>query len=130
MLTLILLEPGGGRRRRAPDSLTTPRIAESASARNAGVFVLASFSSVRYRPAMPDDEKLTPAAPADVADSISFALRWSGRKRVHDSDALAASIAADRIVRHLERCGYVLMKRSPLSGSAPPNVPPGWPHSK
>jgi hypothetical protein len=43
---------------------------------------------------------------------------------------LAASIAADRIVRHLERSGYVLMKRSPLSGSAPPSVPPGWPHSK
>jgi hypothetical protein len=79
---------------------------------------------------MPDDETRTPAAPEDVADSISFALRWSGRKRVHDGGALAASIAADRIVRHLERCGYVLMKRSPLSGSPPPNVPPGLPHSK
>jgi hypothetical protein len=51
-----------------------------------------------------------PAATEDVADSISFALRWCGRKRVHDSDALTAAIVADRILRHLERSGFVLMK--------------------
>jgi hypothetical protein len=50
---------------------------------------------------MTDDKLLTPASPEDVAESISFALRGSGRKRVHDADAMAASIAADRIVRHL-----------------------------
>jgi hypothetical protein len=36
---------------------------------------------------MPDDDKLTPADPQDLADSIAFALRFSGRKRVHDADA-------------------------------------------
>jgi hypothetical protein len=79
---------------------------------------------------MPDDEKLTPADREDVAGSISFALLWSGRKRVHDSDAMMASITADRIVRHLERCGYVLMKRPPIGGSTPQNPPPGWPHTR
>jgi hypothetical protein len=79
---------------------------------------------------MPDDAKLTPAAPEDVANSISFALRWSGRKRVHDADALAASIVADRVVRHLERCGYVVMRRPPIGGSAPENPPPSWPHTR
>jgi hypothetical protein len=80
--------------------------------------VLAPFSSICYRPAMPD-EKLTTATPEDVAESVAFALMFSGRKRVHDSDRMTASIAAQRIVRHLEKCGYVLMKRPPIGGSAP-----------
>ena len=78
---------------------------------------------------MPDDEKLTPAAPEDIASSVAFALLFSGRKRIHDSDRMAASIAADRIVRHLERCGYVLMKRPPIGGSAPLNPPVSWPRT-
>jgi hypothetical protein len=76
------------------------------------------------------DEKLSPAAPEDVADSVAFAVLFSGRKRVHDSDRMTASIAADRIVRHLERCGFVVMKRPPIGGSAPLGTPPGWPHTK
>jgi hypothetical protein len=52
---------------------------------------------------MPNDEKLTPADPSDIAGSIAFALLFSGRKGVHDSDQYMAAIAADRIVRHLER---------------------------
>jgi hypothetical protein len=80
---------------------------------------------------MPDDaEKLTPADASDIADSVAFALLFSGRKRVHDSDRMTASIAAQRIVRHLEKCGYVLMKRPPIGGSAPQNPPPGWPYTK
>jgi hypothetical protein len=51
---------------------------------------------------MPDDEKLSPADPGDIAGSIAFALLFSGRKRVHDSDQYMAAIVADRIVRHLE----------------------------
>jgi Inorganic pyrophosphatase len=73
---------------------------------------------------MPDrDPKLPPAAPADIAESISHALLCSGRKRIHDNDRLTASIAAKQIVRHLENCGYVLMKKPPLTGSAPLNPP-------
>ena len=76
------------------------------------------------------DDKLTPAAPEDIARSVAFALLFSGKKRVHDSDRMMASIAAERIVRHLEKCGYVLMKRPPIGGSAPLNPPPSWPHTK
>jgi len=65
---------------------------------------------------MPDDEKLMPADPQDLADAIAFALLFTGRKRVHDSDAFMARIAADRIVRHLERSGFVVMKRPPTVG--------------
>jgi hypothetical protein len=75
-------------------------------------------------------KKLTPADPSDIAQSISFALRFDGRKRFHRGDEFMANLTADHIVRHLERCGYVLMKRPPLSRSAPPNLPPRWSHLK
>jgi hypothetical protein len=65
---------------------------------------------------MPDDEKLTPADPSDIAGSMAFALLFSGRKRVHDSDQYMAAIVANRIVRHLERSGYVVMKKPPAPG--------------
>jgi hypothetical protein len=80
---------------------------------------------------MPDrDPKLTPADPSDIAQSISHALLFSGRKRIHESDRLTASIAADRILKHLENCGYVLLKKPPLTGSAPLNPPASYPHTK
>jgi hypothetical protein len=79
---------------------------------------------------MPDDDKLTPADPDDLAASIAFALKFEGRKRWHDADALMADIVAKRLIRYLERARYVVMKRPPLSGSAPQNPPAGWPHTK
>ena len=79
---------------------------------------------------MPDDEKLSPADPSDIASSIAFSLLFSGRKRVHDSDTYIAAIVANRIVRHLERAGFVVMKRPPLGGSTPLQYPPRWPHSE
>jgi hypothetical protein len=65
---------------------------------------------------MPDDEKLTLADPQDLADVIAFAVKFSGRKRVHDSDAFMARITADRIVRHLEQARYVVIMRPPIGG--------------
>jgi hypothetical protein len=60
--------------------------------------------------------KASPAEPQDLAESIAFALLFSGRKRVHDSDKYMAAIVADRVVRHLERAGFVVMKRPPVGG--------------
>ena len=66
---------------------------------------------------MPDpDDDLTPADPRDLAESIAFALRFEGRKRKHDAAEYMAAIAAERVVRHLERAGFVVMKKPPLSG--------------
>ena len=63
-------------------------------------------------------DKLTPAEPRDLADAIAFALRFEGRKRVHQADEYMAAIAAERVVRHLERAGFVVMKRPPEVGAA------------
>jgi hypothetical protein len=88
------------------------------------------FFRLRYVPPMPDfEEKLTPADSADLARSLAFALKFEGRKRWHDADALVADIFAKRLIRYLERARYVLMKRPPIGGSAPRNPPPGWPHT-
>jgi hypothetical protein len=68
---------------------------------------------------MPDEaDKLTPADRRDLADAVAFALRFDGRKRAHQADEYMASIAAERIVRHLERAGFVVLKRPPEIGGA------------
>jgi hypothetical protein len=62
------------------------------------------------------DQKLTLATPDDLANSLSFALRFEGRKSKHDSDRLNADIVAQRLVRYLDKAGYVVMKKPPLGG--------------
>jgi len=70
---------------------------------------------------MPYEEyKLTAADPRDLAESVALALRFfEGRKRNHDADAFRAAIAAERVVRHLEGAGFVVMKglQSATSGA-------------
>jgi hypothetical protein len=60
------------------------------------------------------EQKLTPAEPDDLANSLSFALRFEGRKSQHDSDRLNADIVAKRLVRYLDK--DVVMKKPPLGG--------------
>ncbi len=62
---------------------------------------------------MPNATHLRPATPDEIAEALSFALRYEGRKRVHHADDTMARITADRLVRHLERSGFVLMKKPP-----------------
>jgi hypothetical protein len=76
------------------------------------------FSEVDYSARMVDDEKLTPATAADVADALAFALRFEGRKRVHNADEFMSVIVAERLVEHLERSGFVIMKKPPLCGGS------------
>ncbi len=67
---------------------------------------------------MPDDaDTLTPAEPRDLADAIAFALRYSGGKRVRDADEVMVTIAARRIVGHLQAARFRVMKR-PLAERA------------
>ena len=63
---------------------------------------------------MPDAD----LTPADLPDALAFALRYSGRKRTHDAGEMMAAIVAKRLVEHLERSGFVVMKKPPVVGAA------------
>ena len=67
---------------------------------------------------MSDPDRLTPAISEDLADALAFALRYSGRKRTHDAGEMMAAIVAERLVEHLERSGFVIMKKPPIGGGA------------
>ena len=78
---------------------------------------------------MSDDDKLElrPASTQEIEESLCFALRFAGRKRVHHADEVMARITAERLVQHLERSGYVLMKKPgraapSTSGHSHPNA--------
>ncbi len=62
---------------------------------------------------MSDDDKLElrPASQEEIEHSLSFALRYDGRKRVRHADDAMARITAERLLSHLERSGYVIMKK-------------------
>ena len=58
------------------------------------------------------DYNLTPADPRDLAEAVASALRFfEGRKRNRDADSFRATLAAERVLRHLERAGFVVMKK-------------------
>ena len=50
--------------------------------------------------------------------ALALALRFQGRKRVHNADEIMAEIVAARLVEHLERAGFAIMKRVPEIGAA------------
>jgi hypothetical protein len=57
-------------------------------------------------------DTLRPAAAEEITTSISFALCYDGRKRVHHPDEAVARITDERLPRHLEASRFVLMKRA------------------
>ena len=67
---------------------------------------------------MPNADTLTPADPSDLAAALAFALRYQGRKRVHNADEIMAEIIARRLVEHLARAGFVVMRKPPEIGAA------------
>jgi hypothetical protein len=60
--------------------------------------------------------RAAPAEPAPPGRGARYALRYQGRKRVHNADEIMAEIVAERLVEHLERAGFVVMKRPPEIG--------------
>jgi len=63
-------------------------------------------------------DRLTPAVPKNLNDALAFALRFCARKRVHNGDEILAQIVAKRLVEHLDRVGFVVMKKPPTVGAA------------
>ena len=66
---------------------------------------------------MSDEPPLTPASADELATTLSYALRFDGRKARRQSSELMADITARHLIEHLERSGFVVMKK-------PPGTPP------
>ncbi len=62
---------------------------------------------------MPDEKPLRPATKEETADALSFALRFNGKKRIHNADEFMASLMAKHLTEHLELAGFVVMKGPP-----------------
>jgi hypothetical protein len=65
---------------------------------------------------MPDELKLTPATPDDLAQALAHGLRFNGRKKFHQGDALMAQITAEHLIKHLEMSGFVVLRKPPAAG--------------
>ncbi len=76
---------------------------------------------------MSDADKLRPATTQEIADSLAFALRYEGRKRVTHADEMMARITAERLVRHLRGSGFVVMRQP---GAQPPTDQPPADHGQ
>jgi hypothetical protein len=64
---------------------------------------------------MPEPPPNRPAPPSstiedELIESLAFALRYEGRKRVHHADDMMARITAERLVRHLRGSGFTVVK--------------------
>jgi len=71
--------------------------------------------------------RMTPPRPAsadEIVDALSFALRYDGRKRVHDAADVMARVTAERLVRHLQQSGFVIMKSPAAVAPTTTNMPP------
>jgi hypothetical protein len=72
---------------------------------------------------MTDTPDLRPATRDEIAQTLSSALMYEGRRRVHHADTFMAEITADRLVKHLEQAGFVLMKKPPGRVHSTSNIP-------
>lgn len=70
---------------------------------------------------MSDEKPLRQATEEEVEYSLSFALRFNGKKPVRYAEDAMANLMARHLMNHLELSGYVIMKKPP----AGPNFNPG-----
>jgi hypothetical protein len=63
---------------------------------------------------MTEQPHLRPATPEEIEETLAFALRYKGRKRIDIAAPMVAQIAAEHLRLSLEASGFVLMKRPPV----------------
>ena len=71
---------------------------------------------------------LKPASAAELEEILSFALRFASKRRVHDADERMSRITAERLVEHLQRSGFVILKRA--SAAVPSSSRHPHPHKR
>jgi hypothetical protein len=59
---------------------------------------------------MVEQPPVRPATAQEIEETLSFALRFKGRKRTDIAGPIVAQIAAEHLRRCLEESGFVVMK--------------------
>ena len=67
-------------------------------------------------PAPTATASLRPAEPDELLETLAFALRYDGRRRVDTAGEMTARIAAKHLAEHLRMSGFVIMKKPPAPG--------------
>ncbi len=75
---------------------------------------------------MESDPQL-PVSRDDLVQTIAHGLRFEGRKRIHHADDFMAHAAAEKLVDHLLRCGYIVTHKPPTPAHSAPTYTPN-PH--
>ncbi len=57
------------------------------------------------------DDELHPAAPEDILETLSMALRFNDQGHVFSSHQFMADITAKHLVEQLDRRGFIMMQR-------------------
>ena len=73
---------------------------------------------------MTDSAPSRPASADEIVAALAFALQYEGRKRVHEAADAMARITAERLVRHLQQSGFVIMKAPAAAAPTTTNMPP------
>jgi len=63
------------------------------------------------------ERRVTRATPEDLANALAFSLSFDGRKQKHYTGAFMACVVAERLVKHPEQGGFVVMKKPPNGGA-------------
>jgi hypothetical protein len=65
-------------------------------------------------PPAPLPPGLFEASPQELAEALSYALRYDERGKPRRSGGeMVASLAAEHLTEHLQRAGFVLLRRAP-----------------
>jgi hypothetical protein len=72
-----------------------------------------------------DTPPLLAATPDEIAETLAYAIKHDERGRpIRTSDGFLSRIAAEHLVKMLDRAGFVMMKKPPLP-SHPPRAQQG-----
>ncbi len=66
---------------------------------------------------MTDEPELVPVTADDLQRALSFALTFDGRKRFRRADELMAMITAEHVMKHMQLCGMVVMRKPMRHGN-------------
>jgi hypothetical protein len=71
---------------------------------------------------MDNPDHLTPASEAEALLALSYALKHDGKRAFRNADELMAQITASHLLAHLDRAGFVIMKRPPAIAPTTPRI--------